>query len=95
MWCDIVLKLYLVEHASPRETLLRGGGCGPSVTNATKRRHVFNLPYRRSNIVVCIICPKLMHIYLNCNIDVKVGEVSSVGAGRCAYRICFQPSVRR
>ena len=25
MWCDIVLKLYLVEHASPRETLLRAG----------------------------------------------------------------------
>ena len=34
------------------EGLLRGGGCGP-VTNATKWRHVFNLPYRRSNIVMC------------------------------------------
>ena len=44
------LELYLVEHASPRETLLREGG--PPVTNAAKWRHVFNLPYRRSNIVM-------------------------------------------
>ena len=25
-------------------------------------------------------------------ISTGVGEASSVGAGRCAYRICFQPS---
>ncbi len=65
-----VLKLYLVEHASQRETLLRRGG--PPVTNATKWRHVFNLHCTLQTFkhrYVCVLCPELMHIYLNCNID--------------------------
>ena len=28
-------------------------------------------------------------------ISTGVGEASSVGTGRCAYRICFQPSPRK
>ena len=39
--------------------------------------------------VLCLIrCPR----YCRMVISTGVGEASSVGAGRCAYRICFQPS---
>ena len=46
---------------SARNSAARGWGW--PVTNASKWRHVFNLPYRRSNIVVCVLCPNLVHSY--------------------------------
>ena len=55
---------------SARNSAARGWGW--PVTNASKWRHVFNQPYIRSNIVVCVLCPELIHIYLNCNIDALV-----------------------
>ena len=60
LWFAIVLKLYL-ELVSPRETLLcdARGVCvsraATAVTNASKRLHVFDLPYRCSNIVMCAL----------------------------------------
>ena len=56
----------LEKHCCAGVAVSRGAG---SVTNASKWRHVFDLSYRRSSIVMCALCPKLVHIYLNCNID--------------------------
>ena len=57
------MKLYLVELVGPRETVLRSrAGVGVSraaaaVTNASKWRHVFDLSYRRPNIVMTVFYP--------------------------------------
>ena len=67
-----IKKLYLVEHASPRETLLlRGGGPPPAGDECDKMAACFQPTLQTfKHRYVCVICPKLMHISLNCtNID--------------------------
>ena len=67
----IVLKLHLVQRVSLRETLLRGvaaagdecvkmAACFQPTLQTFKHRYV------------CVLCPELIHIYLNCNIDALV-----------------------
>ena len=71
----IVLKLHLVQRVSLRETLLRGGGGGRYAAGdeCVKMAACFQPTLQTfKHRYVCVLCPELIHIYLNCNIDALV-----------------------
>ena len=68
----IVLKLHLVQHVSLRETLLRAG-VGVAGDECVKMAACFQATLQTfKHRYVCVLCPELIHIYLNCNIDALV-----------------------
>ncbi len=71
--------------------------CEKSITDGPICYHVVLVvvPSCENGITEAPICHNVVLVVVpSCEmvISTGVGEASSVGAGRCAYRICFQPS---
>ena len=66
--------------------------------NIQKIRYPLNTSIHRHGCLLTAFCKAQQTIYESATqgcrmvISTGVGEASSVGAGRCAYRMCFQPS---
>ena len=68
MWCDICVKtVFSLACQSARNSAALGWAAGDECDKmaACFQPTLQTLKHR----YVCVLCPELMHVYLNCNID--------------------------